>query len=246
VKTSPKLISILLLLASISAANAQPAKSRSVDGYTTLTGNKLLDFRYSFPTIVGNYPALLARLRKDQVTSYADGLEMARLDAEARKGQDFPFNRNEFWRDWTVTGNAFPLVSLLSQTEAFTGGAHPNHVSSALLWDEKSDAQVDFDALFGGPAKLWKQIQPDYCRKLGAEQRRRNMGSVGCPERKDLTIVPVDSDFDFHFDTLRIIADPYVAGSYAEGFYVVSLPVTHELIAALEPQYRDSFEAQPQ
>jgi hypothetical protein len=39
-------------------------------------------------------------------------------------------------------------------------------------------------------------------------------------------------------------ADPYVAGPYAEGDYDISLPVTAEVIAALKPAYRSSFEAQ--
>jgi hypothetical protein len=247
VKTSRKLIAVLLFLGSAPLSAAPAADAGEAKPYTTFTTGELLDFRYSFPTVVGTYPALLAKIRGDQNAQYEDALETARDDLDARKGYpDIPFHPHEFWRDWTVTGNAFPLLSLQSRVDDFTGGAHGNHGSSALLWDEKRDAEVGLDSLFGSSAKLWKQIQPEYCRKLDEERRRRKMDSVGCPERNELIIVPVDSDFDYQFDSLRIIADPYVAGSYAEGFYIIALPITDALLKTIDPVYRESFEVQRQ
>lgn len=246
-KTSRKLISALLFLAPAPLYAAPAGNAGETKPYTTLAKSELLDFRYSFPTVVGTYPALLAKIRGDQDAQYKDALETAQDDLDARKGYpDIPFHPHEFWRDWTVTGNAFPLLSLQSHVDDFTGGAHGNHGSSALLWNEKRDAEVVLDSLFGGSAKLWKQVEASYCSKLDEERRRRKTESVGCPERKELTIVPVDSDFDYHFDSLRIIADPYVAGSYAEGFYIISLPIRQALLNTIDPAYRDSFEVQRQ
>lgn len=232
-----------LLLGSAGAYAQAPQAGR----YTTLTANELLDFRYSFPTIVGSHPALLAKIRADQNAQYNEYLKTARQDAAERKDDhDFPFHRYEFWRDWTIASEAFPLLSLQSHVDDFTGGAHPNHYSSAILWNEKSDAEVNLNGLFGGPGKLWNAIKANYCRKLDAERRRRKTDSVGCPARKELTVVPVDSDFNYRIDTLRIIADPYVAGSYADGAYVVSLPITVTLLKSIDPKYRSSFEVQRQ
>ena len=246
-KTSRKLIVRLLLLGSAPLCTAPATAAGGAIPYTTLTTSKLLDFRYSFPTIVGTYPALLAKIRRDREAQLKNRLEDARGDLELRKGEkDFAFHRHEFWRDWTAEGNAFPLLSLQSRVDDFTGGAHGNHGSSALLWDEKRDAEVGLDSLFGGSAKLWREIEVTYCSKLDEERRRRKTDSVGCPERKELTIVPVDSDFDYQFDSLRVIADPYVAGSYAEGFYIIALPITDALLKTIDPAYRDSFEVQRQ
>lgn len=246
-KTSRKLIAALLLLGS-TPLNAAPAShAGEAKSYTTLTTSDVLDFRYSFPTIVGTYPALLAKIRGDQDAAQKKALADAQEDLEARKSQDFPFHQHQFWRDWTVAGNSFSLLSLVSRTEFFTGGAHGNHGSSAMLWDEKKDAAIDVDQLFGGSAALWKQIQPSYCRKLVAERLRRGItAATTCPKRNELTIVPVDSDFDYQFDSLRVIADPYVAGSYAEGFYIIALPITDALLKTIDPAYRDSFEVQRQ
>lgn len=242
-----KLMFATLLIGPTGAARAQSTHAGETNASTTLTASELLDFRYSFPTIAGTYPHLLAKLLADQNGQYQDALESAREEVEARRGDhDFPFHRHEFWRDWTIVGEAFPLLSLLSHVDDFTGGAHGNHYSKALLWDERRDAAVDLDALFGGSAKLWMQIRRSYCRKLDAERRHRKTDSVGCPEKKELTIVPVDSDFNGEFDTLRVIADPYVAGSYAEGAYVISLPIAATLLKTIDLKYRSSFESQRQ
>ena len=57
---------------------------------------------------------------------------------------------------------------------------------------------------------------------------------------------PVDKDKDGRFDEVEFVASPYTAGPYAEGEYELVLPVTRQLIAAIKPVYRASFEAQRQ
>lgn len=227
-------------------AGAKPASPQSVD-YTTLTASKLLDFRYSFPTVIGTYPALLAKIRADRDAVYKSTLADARDDAGARRDQDFPFHQHQLFRDWIVAGNSDHFLSLESHSDDFTGGAHGNHWTTALLWDEKRRADVRIDNLFGGSVSLWNQLRAPYCAKLKAARRSRQVtDATGCPQRKDLTIIPVDSDFNWTFDSLRIVADPYTAGSYAEGTYVIALPITPGLLKSLAPGYRADFEIQRQ
>jgi hypothetical protein len=241
VKTSSILLLSVLLISS-AAADAGEAKP-----YTSLEDDKLLDFRYSFPTAVGSYPELLAEVRKDQQKARSEVLDAAREDATFRAKNNFPFNAHEFWRDWTTTGETARLLGLQSRTDFFTGGAHPNHTSAWLLWDKQRKTAIALRDLFATRDGFWKSIESDYCPELDAERRRRDSpGTVPCPSADKLTIEFLDPDLDWRFDTLRIIADPYVAGSYAEGTYAVILPVTPELIALLKPEYRDSFEAQLQ
>jgi hypothetical protein len=229
------------------ASQAKPAKPPTPVDYTRLQTTNVLDFRYSFPTVVGTYPSLLAKIRSDRDAVYRDALKDAASDAAMRGDKDFPFHRHELFRDWTVAGNTSRLLSLESHSDNFTGGAHGNHWTTLLLWDEKRGVEVKVDQLFGGGAVLWKHLQPDYCRKLNLERRRRGFpDSVGCPERKELTIVPVDSDLNWALDSLRVVADPYVAGSYAEGTYVISTPITPALLKLVEPEFRGDFEVQRQ
>jgi CRP-like cAMP-binding protein len=43
------------------------------------------------------------------------------------------------------------------------------------------------------------------------------------------------------FDRIGLIADPYVAGSYAEGPYDVTVPITQAVLDAVKPAYKEAF-----
>ena len=45
------------------------------------------------------------------------------------------------------------------------------------------------------------------------------------------------------FDRVGFLIDPYTAGPYAEGTYEVTLPVTRAILAAVKPEYAESFTA---
>jgi hypothetical protein len=62
-----------------------------------------------------------------------------------------------------------------------------------------------------------------------------------CPRLDQLTLFPADRDQDGRFETLRWIADPYVAGPYSEGYYVIDQPIGAGFRSALKPAYRASF-----
>jgi hypothetical protein len=66
-----------------------------------------------------------------------------------------------------------------------------------------------------------------------------------CPALSELTLALADRDSNGRFDHVEVIADPYVAGSYAEGAYTVTLPLTATMLARLRPEFRTNFEPQP-
>lgn len=233
----------VLVLAATSAAVAAPVAP--MQAYTRLLASQLVDFRYSFPTIVGSNPELLASLKADRSSAYAKALAGARDDASFRRPKGFPFHAHEFWRDWTVAGQSDRLMALRSQTETFTGGAHGMHVTGLKLWDKAKQKEITFAVLFSSPDSYWPLLKPRFCAALARERMRRvQMESPSCPEASDLVLIPADTNSDWAFDTIEIVADPYVAGSYAEGRYEIRLPVTAAFIAALAPDYRSSFKAQ--
>ena len=81
---------------------------------------------------------------------------------------------------------------------------------------------------------------------LGAERKKRmgadfvDDGFFPCPAIADLTLLVGSSD-KRAFNRIGLIAAPYVAGSYAEGPYEVTLPVTPALLEAVKPDYRGAF-----
>jgi len=54
-----------------------------------------------------------------------------------------------------------------------------------------------------------------------------------------------DEDKNGRFDHIKVIADQYVAGPYAEGPYEILLPITAAMIERVKPDYRSSFEPRP-
>ena len=235
----------LLMTLSAIALVAVPQAKQARDDFTRMSASEFVDFRYSFPTIVGSYPKLLATMHADRSERFEEALSNARDDAEIRRPENFPFHQHQFWRDWLVTGQTDRLVALRSQTETFTGGAHGMHSTGLLLWDKEKNRASEFAELFASASGYWPILEMPFCAALAAERLRRvDMKNGECPKRKELVLVPADTNSDWMFDTIKVVADPYVAGAYAEGRYEIALPVTSALIAALKPEYRSSFEAQ--
>jgi hypothetical protein len=146
------------------------------------------------------------------------------------------------------------LASFADERYAFTGGAHGNGATRGLLWDHLQRKEISFASLFLSASGL-AQLRGPYCRALDIERQKRRGADYQkstitefdtCPKLSDLALIPADSSHDGRFDQVHLIAAPYLAGPYAEGEYDIALPVTRELIAAMKPVYRASFETQRQ
>lgn len=245
----PKLVFGLLLLSSTAAAQLPevPEKSGPVTRQTAVRDTPLLDFEYSWPEAISPETALVARLSADLSKSYDDALAAARENKSDTEKYNAPFNQNMFNRVWTLEGQTKRLISLVSGTDTFSGGAHPNHSSSALLWDRTTASEVNLAELFTSPEALESAVRPAFCKALDAERAKRRQGETlegqftECPALSELTVAPVDKDGDGKFESIRLVADPYVAGPYAEGDYEVVLPVTAALAAGVRPEFQPDF-----
>lgn len=241
-----------LLLAAVPAA-AQPAPEPAAEGpITRQTANResqLLDFEYSWPEAISPDQQLVARLRDDLSKTYDEALKTARENKADMEKFGGSFNQNSFLRVWTLEGQTPRLFSLVSSTDTFTGGAHPNHTTSALLWDRSSHTEIPLAQLFQSAEAFEGALRPQYCKLLDAERLKRRQGEVldgdfsKCPDFSDLTIVPAGSG-NGPFRTIQLIADPYVAGPYSEGSYEIDVPVPAALVSALKPEFRGDFQAQ--
>ena len=244
-----KLALAVLLLGSAASAQVPelPEKSGPVTRQTAVRDTPLLDFEYSWPEAISAETQLVARLSADLSKSYDDALAAARENKSDTEKYNAPFNQNMFNRVWDVEGQTKRLISLVSATDTFTGGAHPNHNSSALLWDRSTASEIKIADLFVLPNGLDTGVRAAFCKALDAERAKRRQGETlegqfaECPPLSELTITPVDKDGDSRFEAIRLLADPYVAGPYAEGDYEVVLPVTAAVAAALKPEFRPDF-----
>ena len=246
-----KLVLPLLFIAVPAAAQPtpEPAQEGPVTRQTANRESQLLDFEYSWPQAIASEPQLVARLKEDLSKSYDEALKNARENKADTEKFGGPFNQNAFTRIWTLEGQTPRLLSLVDNTSTFTGGAHPNHTTSALLWVRSSHAEIPIAQLFQSAEAFEGALRPQYCKLLDAERLKRRQGETldgdfsKCPPFSDLTIAPTGSG-NGPFNTIQMIADPYVAGPYAEGSYEIDVPVSAGLVATLKPEFRGDFEAQ--
>ena len=230
------------------AAGPQAAQGKPV---TLKSETPLLSWEVSWPAEVNAIPALEKLVRGPAEKDFAELTASAKQDQAERARNGFDFNPYDYSVKVEVAGQTPRLLSLTSEWMNYTGGAHPNHGTDALLWDRAEAKQIVFaDLLTQGTAALEPLLARTFCRALN-EQRRERRGpedsAAGpddpfskCPGFDELVIIP-KSEAAGPLTTILIHADPYVAGPYVEGDYDVEIPVNERILAALKPQYRASF-----
>jgi hypothetical protein len=236
-------LAVALLCAA--AAAAKPVK--------IVHNSSALQFTYAWPSQAAAIPALNAKFRADMAKGYKQALSDAREDQKMYGEQQRGGMQDLYSSVWTSAGETPRLLSLEQQLSTFTGGAHPNTNYDALLWDRKLNREIAVGALFVRPASLATIPRAAYCKALDKERLKRRDGMKvdvpefnACPKISELSILPSDKKRNGRFGQITFVASPYVAGPYSEGEYAISVPVTKQLIAAMKPEYRASFEAQRQ
>lgn len=232
--------------ATVSAA-APRATAVSID-----RKDDLVDFHAGWPSEAAAMPAIDKRLHAEADKALAELVAGAKEDKAMRDKDGLEFHGYTSKIDYQLSGMSDRLLSLDAVFDSYTGGAHGMHGTVALLWDKSLDKEVGFAGLFPAKAAAYAAISKRFCAALDAERakRRGDFKVEGaddpfnqCPKLDELHVVPTDKDGDGRFETLRVIADPYVAGPWAEGDYEIMLPVTDTMIAGFKPEYRPSFKA---
>ncbi|GIX18956.1 MAG: hypothetical protein KatS3mg120_0632 [Erythrobacter sp.] len=223
--------------AEVFADNAEDAENKG----------RMREFSYQWPAAVSAIPALAARLAQERDSALAEQQQnWADLLSEADNEECAACYSLSFSKEWKVVADLPRFLSLSAEIYLFTGGAHGNSGFDALVWDREAQAALEPEALFLSPAALQEALGPRWCRALAAERKRRLGADYGddgffpCPPIADLSVLLGSSDGKA-FNRIGLIAAPYVAGSYAEGPYEVTLPVTDAVVKAVKPQYRSAF-----
>ncbi|GAA4015534.1 hypothetical protein GCM10022280_12880 [Sphingomonas swuensis] len=211
-----------------------------------------LAFSYRWSSEAEAIPALSRRFRADAASERKRMLGLAKAEKAFRAEAKLDWNGLDFRREWKTMGQSARLLSLLGSVSAYTGGAHSNSGTKALLWDRRLGKELTIAALLR-PGMSWDgAIRQPYCVLLDRERTRRRQQPVvrgdwagACPALKELSLALSDKDRDGLLDHVLVTADPYVAGSYAEGAYAIELPLTATMLGRLKTEYRSGFEPQP-
>jgi hypothetical protein len=246
---------ILVYASALIVAAAVGASAAHARPFSYTYKNKYAEFEFSWSTEAAAIPALVARLRSDLAEKKAKTIRGGREEYGIREQSGSPGVGWQSVTKITTNGETPRLLSLSRQYYAFTGGAHGNGATTGLLWDRKLGKEIKFSYLFSSPSHYLQLLRTPYCRALDKERKNRRgpdyqPGSVpefdSCPKLSELALVPAATKRGGKLNEIHLLAAPYAVGSYAEGEYEIALPVTRQLIAALKPQYRDSFKAQLQ
>ncbi|MEO7654765.1 MAG: DUF4163 domain-containing protein [Sphingomicrobium sp.] len=251
----PLMIGLLALAACQSEAPATNSATTKGEAKATApakavdeeSATDLLSWGLSYPAEVAAIPVLADRIRAASMEQKTENIAAATSDKAEREKNGFDFNGYEQADSYEVAGDTPRLLSIADNWYVFTGGAHPNHGTKALLWDREAGREIAFaDLLSGGAGVLGPLFAAAYCAALDKQRaEKRGPEDAGapddmfnqCPKFAELAIIPKGAKGK-PFSTILFHADPYV-----EGDYDVELPVTAALIAALRPDYRASFVA---
>jgi hypothetical protein len=229
------------------AAAVSPAlasKARSVK-----ETNDRYEFEYAYPAAADAIPALKAKLDADIAAKRAELVEDAKEGAESAKQGDYPYHPYSRMLDWKVVTDLPNWLSMSTIVATYEGGAHPNYVYDALLWDKAANRQRDALDLFASKQALSAAIRKAFCDALDRERTKkrgepimRGSGQLftDCLDPVDYTVI-LGSAGRQGFDRIGILIPPYEAGPYVEGGYEVTLPVTAKVLALVKPEYHASF-----
>lgn len=175
--------------------------------------------------------------------AFAEGAVADRTDMELEGPPPPPYTRRIVWRTQVETPK---LLSLQRVDHEFAGGAHPNVVESALLWDKALKRAVSPMALFRRDtdfakldAVLCERIRLARANRLGVDAAPEADGWT-CPKWRESAFVLAPSTIDGKAGGLLFLFSPYAVGPYSEGAYGVLVPL--EVFARnLSSGYADEF-----
>lgn len=228
----------------VAEASAEAGGASSIEERT-----ELYIFTYAYPEEAGNIPRLAALLDERGQRAKAELVRMATRGAEAAEESGFPYNAYSFNQKWQVVAETPGYLSLSSIVTGYEGGAHGSYGTQALVWDKEQGKAIRPRDLFTSVSTLENALGEDFCSQLNRLRERKRGEKVApestdpfdaCPQFSELAIL-VGSSNGRKFNRIGLIADPYVAGPWAEGKYEVTLPVSLRVIDAAKPEYEGAF-----
>ena len=213
--------------------------------------NPLFTFDYAYPAAAARIPALKAWLDGERTKARSELAANAREGKAEAKANGYDYHPYENSTNWQVVADIPAFLSLSAGVYDYSGGAHPNHGYTALVWDKAAGQRVAASALFTAKAALSAAIRGPFCDALDKERAKRRDAPVNrasgdefdkCIDPVESTLILGSSDKQ-HFDRIGVLVGPYEAGPYAEGDYEVTLKVTPKVLAAVKPAYRAAFAA---
>jgi hypothetical protein len=210
-------------------------------------GESVREFAYNWPAEVSAVPGLVDRFTVERDAALAEQKQEFEDALREFAGSDcLACTNRSYAKDWAVVADLPRFLSLSATIYVYSGGAHGNGTHDDLVWDREAQKAVKAKDFFTSPAALQDALGASWCAALKQERTER-LGAeyaeddfFACPEIAQLNVL-LGSSGKQAFDRIGLLAAPYVAGSYAEGGYDATLPITPKVIEAVKPEYKAYF-----
>ena len=213
------------------AALVTPADAAAPMNYESKT--RWADVRLTLPEAIKPQTDLHARLYAEEVRKLRQFVEGAQGElTEAGAATDRPKYENAV--TITAAGETAKLLSLKRSPFDYSGGAHPNTLTSGILWDKALKRQIGLADLFRKGADL-TALDQALCSALNTAKRARVPGGgsltfvskpFACPRVVTTAFVLTPGDASGKAAGLTFLIGPYQAGPYVEGGYELAVPAT--------------------
>ncbi len=231
------------------AAAVTPADAAAPMGFEQKT--PYADVRLTLPDALKRQTDLHARIYAEEVRGLRQFIEGAQGElTEAGADTDRP----KYEKTITVTTalETGKLVSLKRVDFDYSGGAHPNTLSSGILWDKALKRRLGLADLFRKNADL-TALDQALCTAINAAKRARVPDSAAvtlggrpgsaCPRAADTAFVLAPGTVSGKAAGLVFFIGAYQVGPYAEGGYEIAIPAS-AFRALLAVAYADDFSGQ--
>ncbi len=205
------------------------------------------DVRLTLPDAIKPQTDLHARLYAEEVRKLRQFTEGAQGElTEAGADTDRP--KYEKTIIVTTAAETGKLLSLKRVDFEYSGGAHPNTLTSGLLWDKALKRRVALTDLFRTGADL-TALDQALCAAINDAKRARDPNGpavalggqiFACPRAADTGFVLAPGTMTGKAAGLTFLINPYQVGPYAEGGYEIALPLT-AFRSVLAVAYADDF-----
>ncbi len=212
------------------------------------SSNDMLTFAYGWPAEATRIAPLDAWLRGNGETILRKWQAEASQALADSKKDGWVWRTYSYEERYAVEADTPRMLVLVSEGYLFTGGAHGMPIATAIIWDKQQGKRLGTRQVID-LAALKSVAEDRFCKALDAERAQRR-GQPVPPERPDMfdeciditkqLVVPVSRGGEV-LDTIRVMIGPYEAGPYAEGSYVIDLPLTADLMPVVRPAYRAAF-----
>jgi hypothetical protein len=199
---------------------------------------ELVEFNYAWSAEASRTPALARKLKIDLEREFQIASTAAEVERAAARAAGSMYRGSTYSRRWTTAGQSPRLLSLDGRLKARDGEGTITRRADGLLWDRSVRSGGDGDRLFGQAGVADALLRLPGCAKL------RN-ARPSC--RREVAIIPVDSDRNRRFDHFRLIVPSRSTLGAGDPGDDLDVPVSATVLAALKPAYRAGFEVgQPQ